>query len=173
MAQYLKFKLFQIITFGLILVISIILVSAQSKIKSRCKQDKSNVGSGLDIASDDSPASSENDGSSRTIINSNEIDTGEKPKVYPEGFRPLQIISKPRATHTEESRKNCIEGKVLLRITFFADGTVGNFRVIKGLPAGLNKRAIEAAKKLKFEPELRNNKPVSVTKKVEYGFWLY
>lgn len=169
MKQRLELKLFKILILSLIFSFSILLVSAQSKTKSRCKQDKVRDGVRSSIASD----SGDDYGSNRIIVNSNKKDNVEKLKVYPEGFRPLQITSKPRATHTDESRKKCIEGKVLLRLTFFSNGKVGNFRIIKGLPAGLNKQAIEAAKKLKFEPELRNNKPVSITKKIEYGFWLY
>lgn len=169
MKQHLKFKLFQIFILCLAFTFSTLFVSAQSKIKSRCKKADVNIGSGYDIASD-----SGNDyGSNNTLLNSGKKDVVEKPKNYPEGFKPLQIRSKPRATHTESSRRNCIEGKILLRLTFFADGTVGNIKVISGLPAGLNRQAIEAAKKIKFEPQLKNNKPISVTKKIEYGFWLY
>lgn len=165
MKQHLKFKLFQLIGFILLFVFSSIAVFAQ---RSCCKENNGRSNRGLDVASDSGADFGPNN--SQSV---NYPETQEKPKNYPEGFKPLQITSKPRATHTESSRRNCIEGKVLLRLTFFSDGTVGNIKVIKGLPAGLNKKAIEAAKKIKFEPQVEKGKLNSVRKSIEYGFWLY
>lgn len=97
----------------------------------------------------------------------------ESPIIYPVGTKPLQIRSKPRAPFTDEARKNCIQGTVILRLTFLSNGTVGNIKVVNGLPAGLTKQAINAAKKVKFEPAMKNFKPISVTKKLSYNFTLY
>lgn len=163
MRQNRKLNLFQIIAFAFLFIVSSITGFAQ---RSNCKENEEKITSkrfewidGRSYAAD-----------SAYVPPANEP---KKTIIYPKGFKPLQILSKPRATHTELSRKNCIEGKVLLRLTFFSNGTVGNIKVIKGLPFGLSRQATEAAKKIKFEPQLENNKPKSVTKKIEYGFWLY
>lgn len=87
--------------------------------------------------------------------------------------RPLKIISKPRAKYTDEARQNCVEGIVVLRITFFANGNVGNFKVMQGLNYGLSERAITAAKQIKFEPATKKNRAVTVTKKIQYNFTIY
>lgn len=97
----------------------------------------------------------------------------DKPKVYPVGTRPLQITAKPRAYNTEQARKSCVQGIVKLRITFYADGKVGKFKVISGLPFGLTEQTIEAAKKIKFEPAMKKGKLITVTKTVSYNFTLY
>lgn len=96
-----------------------------------------------------------------------------KTKEYPAGTKPLQIVSKPRAYYTDEARNNCITGTVLIKITFFKDGRVGKFKVLKGLNYGLSEQAIAAAKKIKFEPALKNGKAITVTKKITYNFNIY
>ncbi|SRR5258706_7555752 len=88
-------------------------------------------------------------------------------------FKNLKILNKPIAHYNEVARSKCVEGVVFLRITFFANGTVGNFRVVKGLPYGLSGNAIEAAKLIRFEPALKNGKPVTVAKTLSYNFTIY
>jgi protein TonB len=97
----------------------------------------------------------------------------EKPKVYPTGTKPLQITSKPRALYTELATKNCIQGTIILKITFFSNGQVGKIKVVKGLPFGLSEQAVEAAKRIKFEPAMKSGKPINVTEKVKYPFTIY
>ncbi len=96
-----------------------------------------------------------------------------KPKVYPDGTKPLQIRSKPKAFHTKLALEKCIEGKVILKITFFSNGQVGKIKVVKGLPFGLSEQAVEVAKRIRFEPAMKGGKPITVTKKVEYTFTIY
>lgn len=85
----------------------------------------------------------------------------------------VKVLSKPRADYTNEARANSVQGKVVLRVTFKADGTIGTIGVISGLPDGLTERAIEAAKGIKFKPAMRDGVPYSVTKPVEYTFTIY
>ena len=87
--------------------------------------------------------------------------------------KPLKIISKPQPQYTDEAKRNCIQGSVVLRVTFFANGTVGNIKVLSGLPNGLTGRAIEAAKKIRFNPVIKKGKPITVTKSVTYNFTIY
>jgi TonB family protein len=85
----------------------------------------------------------------------------------------IRIISKPRANYTNEARTNYVQGKVVLRVTFKADSTIGAISVVSGLSDGLTERAIEAAKGIKFKPATRGGVPYSVTKPVEYTFTIY
>lgn len=87
--------------------------------------------------------------------------------------KPLQITYKPIAKYTDEARKNCIEGKVYLKITFFANGRVGNLKVVEGLDYGLTEQAIAAAKLIRFEPALKNKKAITVTKTLSFNFTIY
>ena len=87
--------------------------------------------------------------------------------------RTLKILTKPRAIYTDQARTNQIMGVIRLQITFKKNGEIGIIKVIKGLPNGLTQNAIEAAKGIKFEPEIKNWKPVTVSKVTEYSFTLY
>lgn len=86
--------------------------------------------------------------------------------------KPL-ILSKPKASYTEEARKNQIQGVVILRLVFTAKGTVEQIRVVRGLPFGLSERAIEAARQIRFQPGMKNGQPVSVSSALEYSFNVY
>jgi len=86
---------------------------------------------------------------------------------------PLKILSKPRASYTDAARQAGLQGKVVLKVTFQADGTVGSVVPVSGLGSGLTERAIAAAKAIKFEPQFKGGRAVSVTKTIEYTFTIY
>ena len=84
---------------------------------------------------------------------------------------PLEILDKPRASYPTGG--GCFQGKVVLKVTFSDTGKIGAISVISGLGNGATENALEAAKQIKFKPAIKNGKPVSVTKPVEYVFTLY
>ena len=88
-------------------------------------------------------------------------------------IKKFKIISKPRAIYTDEARANYIQGDVSLRLKLLSNGKVGDIYPVKELPDGLTEKAIEAARKIKFEPQMRNGKPISVTVLVQYNFTIY
>jgi TonB family protein len=86
--------------------------------------------------------------------------------------RPF-VAMKPEPAYTQEARSNQLEGIVLLKVIFSADGTVTNIKVASGLPYGLEDQAIEAAKRIKFIPAVKDGKFVSTWMQLEYHFNLY
>jgi TonB family protein len=101
-------------------------------------------------------------------------DDDKKPPVLTVGpTTAIKIISKPRAIYTDAARKNQIAGTVTLRVTFMANGTIGNIAVISGLPDGLTEQAVAAARNIQFEPAKRGGVAQTVTKQVQYTFTLY
>jgi TonB family protein len=101
-------------------------------------------------------------------------DGNNKPPDFNRGVTvALKITSKPRAIYTDTARKNQIAGTVTLRVTFNANGSIGNIAVISGLPDGLTEQAIVAARNIQFEPAKRNGVAQTVTKQVQYTFTLY
>ena len=54
-----------------------------------------------------------------------------------------------------------------------ASGKVGEVLVIKGLPEGVSKAAVEAARRIKFTPAIKDDRWVSQRVLVEYSFNLY
>ena len=89
------------------------------------------------------------------------------------GTRSLKIIRKPKPNYTVEARANQVQGTVILRVTFTANGAIGRVSVVKGLSDGLNEQAIAAAHQIEFEPARTDGKPTAVTKQVEYTFSIY
>lgn len=87
-------------------------------------------------------------------------------------LRPT-ILYKERAKYTEEARANKIQGSVLVALTYTFDGRITDIRVVRGLPDGLTESAIEAAKKIRFQPAMKNGQPVSVRGQLEFNFTLY
>lgn len=86
---------------------------------------------------------------------------------------PLQILRKPIGRYTQTARDLCIQGKVLLKVKFRSDAKIGTISVVRGLPYGLSEKAVEAAKLMRFSPEKRRGKTRTVTKLIEYNFFIY
>jgi TonB family protein len=87
-------------------------------------------------------------------------------------LRPT-ILHREKAKYTEEARQNKIQGAVVLQVVFNVNGSITDVRVISGLPDGLTEKAIEAAKKIRFNPAVKNGAPVSVRGSLEFTFSLY
>jgi TonB family protein len=87
-------------------------------------------------------------------------------------LRPT-ILYREKAKYTEEARQNKIQGSVLLQVVFNINGLITDVKVIRGLPDGLTEKAIEAAKKIRFNPAVKNGAPVSVRGTLDFAFNLY
>lgn len=86
---------------------------------------------------------------------------------------PIKILSKPRANYTNSARSADIQGVVRVAVLFSAEGKTKYVLVVKPLSNGLTEEAVKAARKIEFIPQLKDGKPVSVVKMVEYYFSLY
>ena len=88
--------------------------------------------------------------------------------------RPLKILEKPKPRYpTSDTGTVCMQGTVLLRVQFLASGEIGEIKAVTNLPYGATENAIEAAKKIKFEPAVKNGKRINVTKIVGFSFTIY
>lgn len=85
----------------------------------------------------------------------------------------VRLLNKPSPSYTEEARKNTVQGTVVLRVIFSADGSVGSITPIRSLPYGLTEKAVAAARQIKFQPAMKDGRPVSVAMVVEYNFNVY
>lgn len=73
---------------------------------------------------------------------------------------PVAIQSKPMPAYTEEARRLHVEGEVLLKVIFAADGQVHVLNVVRGLGHGLDENAQRAARGIRFTPAMRDGHPV-------------
>jgi TonB family protein len=94
------------------------------------------------------------------------IFTGSEVDVKP------RLLKKSEPSYTEKARAEGIAGTVVLRVVLSATGKVTNIRVVSGLPHGLTKRAVDAARKIKFVPAMKDGKSVSMWMQLEYDFSL-
>jgi protein TonB len=72
---------------------------------------------------------------------------------------PLQV------PYTAEAAQNKVEGKIVLQIFVCSNGGVSVMSVEEGMSFGLTQVAIEAIRKVRFQPALLGTQPVSVITK--------
>lgn len=86
--------------------------------------------------------------------------------------KPLHIVLKPDPILTDELKKQFAgrEETVKLRVEFLDIGLIGAINPLDSPPDGLREAAIEAAGRIKFEPEKKNGRPVTIYKVIEYIF---
>lgn len=84
-----------------------------------------------------------------------------------------RIINKPEPGYTSSAQSNQVSGTVMLNAVLAADGTVKHILVLNALPYGLTEKAVEAAKKIKFVPAIKDGRPVSMVVIIEYNFNVY
>jgi len=82
----------------------------------------------------------------------------------------VTFSKQPKAPYTDRARRNGIQGDVILKVEFKADGTIGFVLPTQTMPYGLTESATDAARKISFTPAERNGKPVSVIRTVNYNF---
>jgi len=84
----------------------------------------------------------------------------------------LEVLSKPPVQYTAQARQKNIQGDVVLRVTFTANGQVIVHDVVHGLGYGLDEEARRVAEQIKFRPATRNGQPVDLTTNITITFQL-
>lgn len=106
--------------------------------------------------------------------------TEEAPPVAnPESIRrvggdvtaPEKISGDPHE-YTEMARKARLQGVVIVEVIIDEQGNVEKARILKGLPMGLDKQALDAVKTYKFRPATEHGQPVRVFYTVTLNFQL-
>lgn len=83
------------------------------------------------------------------------------------------ILRKQEPSYTENARQAGVEGTVVLLAVLASDGVVKHILAVKSLPYGLTRKCIEVARKIKFEPAMRDGRAVSQFVRIEYNFNMY
>lgn len=73
-----------------------------------------------------------------------------------------KLIHKVEPRYTEPARYAGIRGPVILELIIGTDGEVESVTLLRGLPLGLTKSAVDAVKQWRFQPSTYHSKPVSV-----------
>jgi periplasmic protein TonB len=89
------------------------------------------------------------------------------------GVSAPRPIYDPDPEYSEEARHAKYQGTVLLWVVVGPDGGPRDIRVQRSLGMGLDEKAIEAVRKWKFEPSMKDGHPVAVQVNIEVSFRLY
>lgn len=90
------------------------------------------------------------------------------------GVSAPQAIFTPEAEFSDEARRAKYQGVCLISLIVDAQGNPQNPRVIRALGMGLDEKALEAVRKYKFKPAMKDGRiPVPVMITIEVNFRLY
>ncbi|KAF0250128.1 MAG: TonB family C-terminal domain-containing protein [bacterium] len=87
-----------------------------------------------------------------------------------EAFDLPEFTARKQPIYTENARKMAVSAIVALEVVLRKDGKVGNIEVVHWAGFGLDESAIMAAKELRFEPALLEDKAVSCRALIRYNF---
>jgi len=89
------------------------------------------------------------------------------------GISAPRPLFTPDPDYSEEARKARYQGTCVLWLVVGPDGKARDIRVARTLGLGLDDKAIAALKLWRFEPAMKDGKPVAVHISVEVSFRLY
>jgi TonB family protein len=80
------------------------------------------------------------------------------------------VLKQVRPGFTEEALARKIQGEVIVEVLILKDGTVRPMRVVRGLSADLNEKALAAASQWKFIPAKFKGQPVDLIAEIAIDF---
>lgn len=89
------------------------------------------------------------------------------------GVSAPKAIYSPDPEYSEEARKAKYQGVCVLSLIVGPDGKPRDIKVARSLGLGLDEKAMEAVNQWKFEPAMKDGRPVAVAINVEVQFRLY
>lgn len=89
------------------------------------------------------------------------------------GVSAPKALDTPDPEYSEEARKAKYQGVVILWLIVDPNGAPRDIKVARSLGMGLDQKAVEAVRRWKFEPAMKDGRPVAVQINVEVNFRLY
>lgn len=83
---------------------------------------------------------------------------------------PLKIIEQPRPELPASYRTLDAQGTQAVSVEFLETGDIGDVTPLNNLPGGLTERAVTAARKIKFTPEMKDGRAITVVKNIQYYY---
>lgn len=89
------------------------------------------------------------------------------------GVLAPRILDAPAPEYSDEARRKKVSGTVLVSTIVGIDGMTHDVQVLRSLGSGLDKKAVDAVKRYKFQPATYEGKPVPVKVNIEVTFHIY
>lgn len=89
-------------------------------------------------------------------------DVPTEPLRLTAAITPPVAIYKVQPRYTESARRSNTQGVVVVEAVIDEQGRVTDVRVLRGLPMGLDRAALEAIQQWKFRPAMMQDRPVKV-----------
>jgi TonB family protein len=83
---------------------------------------------------------------------------------------PPTLVAKVEPQYSEEARKACVNGTILLSVIVDNQGQPRDIHVVRPLGMGLDEKAIAAVSQWHFNPGMKNGQPVAVRAQIEVNF---
>jgi TonB family protein len=99
-------------------------------------------------------------------------ETGGGARGLSAAFTAPVVLYTVEPEFSEDARKAKLQGVVMLYAEVDVSGALRNIRVTRALGLGLEEKAIEAVKRWRFRPAMRNGKPVAAPAQIEVNFHL-
>jgi TonB family protein len=80
------------------------------------------------------------------------------------------LIHKIDPEYSDEARRACLEGDVVLSVVVGTDGLPSGIRVQRAIGMGLDENAVAAVSAWRFKPGMKNGQPVAVQANIEVNF---
>ena len=88
------------------------------------------------------------------------------------GVTAPTLLEKVEPAYTEEALTARLQGTILLYVQVDLSGKAVNIRILRSLGLGLDEKAMEAVKKWKFKPGIKDGMAVTVEAQIEVNFRL-
>ncbi len=86
----------------------------------------------------------------------------DKPLIVTSDMKPPILVKKVAPRYPKKAKANRIEGTVIIQAVIDKKGKVEDVTVLRGVDPSLDKSAVRAVKKWRYEPAMVDGKPVRV-----------
>lgn len=95
-----------------------------------------------------------------------------KPTPDP-NVRKFVLLRRFSSSYVPKARTERVSGNITLRVYFAHDGFIPHIDVYKKLSGGLLRQTLYAAARMRYLPEEKDGKPVTISRPVTYSFRIY
>ena len=88
---------------------------------------------------------------------------------------PPKVVFRKDPVYPAKARadKNTVNGAVVLKVVVGVDGTPENIQVVKSLREDYDRSALEAVREWRFDPGIKDGKPIEIDMEININFQIY